>query len=93
LPKRICVICLQQIRGAFFFKAQAESSYNYLLRQLESSQSTHVAAIKQESNFLKSLLTNNKTPSDLPLILAPRSLDRTSDEDALHDDMLVEIEA
>lgn len=90
MPKRICVICLQQIRGAFFFKAQAESSYNFLLRQLDANHLTSAVTIKQESNYLKSLLTTSKKPSGLPVILAPRTLD--SVEDVLHDDMLVEIE-
>lgn len=92
LPKRVCIICLQQIRGAFFFKSQAENAYNVLARQLK--QPMPVASIKREDSAMKRLLTTNSSTerSELPLILAPRTITNGHDETFNDDDMLVEIE-
>lgn len=93
LPKRVCVICLQQIRGAFFFKSQAENSHNVLQRQLETSNPVTTGGIKQEFRSPQSCPKSN-TISETPLILTPRLIPVDCDVDDVldDDDMLVEME-
>lgn len=83
LPKKVCVICLQQIRSAFFFKEQAENSFMVLSKKLGIARKTFASKIKAESNESKPMRTDNQ----LPVIMASRTI-----EPSYSEEMLVEVE-
>lgn len=60
------------------------------MRQLELRNVIPAGSVKKEKNLLKNLLTNESSRSELPIILAPRTIRDV--EIIQDDDMLVEIE-
>lgn len=89
-PKRICVICLQQIRSAFFFKSQAESSHNVLHRQIAACHLIPAGSIKRENGVNNIIPRQTAATSEILSILAPHTTG--NNDGAYSDDMLVEIE-
>lgn len=84
LPKKVCIICVQQIRSAFFFKEQAENSFRVFCKKLNLTDASFVTKVKDEG------VASDETPAgnQLPVIMAPRTIECSYSED-----MLVEMEA
>lgn len=82
---------MQQIRGAFFFKTQANNSFQELQKHLMPSALIPIETIKKEVTTAERLRSDIGKLPELTLIVASRSLSNARD-DRLSEDMLVEIE-
>jgi hypothetical protein len=88
MPKRICVLCLQQIRTSFYFKSQAEKSYNILFRQLNENTPVSSGSIKVETIARQEVVKPTQQPfSQLAFLLQQKN-----DEEVGDLSMLIEIE-
>ncbi|CRK99722.1 CLUMA_CG013003, isoform A [Clunio marinus] len=85
LPKRICVFCLQQTRSAFYFKLQAEESYQTLMTQLGITPVISPELIKKESSAQECTQNTNER-----IEVTPHPVD-LNHQDGFQD-LLVEIE-
>jgi hypothetical protein len=89
MPKRICVLCLQHIRTSFYFKSQAEKSYNILFRQLNKNKPMSNGSIKVEPIVRNEVVKSTQQPTSQLAFL----LQQNNNDDEVGDlSMLVEIE-
>ncbi|KAG5682230.1 hypothetical protein PVAND_011595 [Polypedilum vanderplanki] len=81
LPKKVCVMCISQIRAFYYFKIQVDESLKTL--QLQRANKEHqqyrIPTIKQEPN------------TSMPLIMSPRTVGENNEEIEREENMLEEI--